>query len=257
MITPYGKNLISIKAFGQDVNRVYAYGDLVYEKNQVNATLYFEGTESFNLSTTAQYWDGVVEYSLDNVNWTEWDGSDTPSTTVLYLRGTGNTTFAQNTSSFTRFMFTTDGIITANGRMDYLLDYQTVEAGNEPEMNDWCFAYLFFGNNALINSPELPATTLNYACYYGMFSNCESFINPPKLPATILASNCYIFMFDNCTSLKVSETQTDEYTTEWRIPLSGEITEEATDWNYHMLANTGGTFTENPSINTTYYLNIS
>ena len=119
---------------------------------------------------------------------------------------------------------------------------------------DDCYKFMFYGCTSLTAAPELPATTLADYCYYGMFYGCTSLTTPPALPATTLASSCYVYMFSGCTSLKVSEEKTDEYAKPWRIPSVGEITEEATDWNYSMLYNTGGTFTDDPSINTTYYL---
>ena len=60
-------------------------------------------------------------------------------------------------------------------------------------------------------------------------------------------------MFYNCTKLKISDSWVGEYNTAWRIPSNGEIAAEANNWNNNMLTNTGGTFTANPSINTTYY----
>ena len=87
-----------------------------------------------------------------------------------------------------------------------------------------------------------------------MFAGCTSLTSAPALPATTLANYCYQRMFQDCTSLKVSETQTEKYATAWRIPSTGEITSTATQWNDNMLTNTGGTFTANPSINTTYYM---
>ena len=60
-------------------------------------------------------------------------------------------------------------------------------------------------------------------------------------------------MFDSCTSLKLSTTQTGEYTQEYRIPSSGTGTTESGSLT-GMFTSTGGTFTGNPSINTTYYL---
>ena len=85
---------------------------------------------------------------------------------------------------------------------------------------------------------------------YGNINTLLDYENPP----TTLASSCYREMFYMCTGLKISATQTGEYTTAWRIPSTGEIAAEATNWNTNMLANTGGTFTANPSINTTYYI---
>ena len=87
-----------------------------------------------------------------------------------------------------------------------------------------------------------------------MFNGCTSLTTPPALPAMTLAEYCYSGMFNGCTSLKVSDVKTDEYAKPWRIPSVGSISAEATDWNTDMLSGTGGTFTGNQSINTTYYL---
>ena len=60
-------------------------------------------------------------------------------------------------------------------------------------------------------------------------------------------------MFNGCTKIKLSSTQTEEYTQEYRIPTFGTGT-TAIDALTDMFASTGGTFTGTPSINTTYYL---
>ena len=60
-------------------------------------------------------------------------------------------------------------------------------------------------------------------------------------------------MFQGCTSLKLSTTQTGEYTQEYRIPSSGTGT-TASNALTNMFVSTGGTFTGTPEINTTYYL---
>ena len=116
-----------------------------------------------------------------------------------------------------------------------------------------CYSGMFKGCTSLTTAPALPATTLAYSCYSYMFMGCTNLTTAPALPATTLASSCYYYMFRGCTKLKLSTTQTTEYKTPWRIPSSGTISSEANDWNTDMLANTGGTFTGNPSINTTYY----
>ena len=66
-------------------------------------------------------------------------------------------------------------------------------------------------------------------------------------------NNCYYCMFYGCTSLKLSTTQTGEYIQEYRIPSSGTGT-TAFNALTDMFTSTGGTFTETPEINTTYYL---
>jgi len=63
-------------------------------------------------------------------------------------------------------------------------------------------------------------------------------------------------MFFGCSKLKLSTSQTVNYTTSYRIPKSGTGT-YANSALGGMFDNTGGTFTGTPSINTTYYLDVS
>lgn len=118
---------------------------------------------------------------------------------------------------------------------------------------DNCYEYMFQDCTALTQAPALPATTLASSCYYYMFFGCKSLTQAPALPATTLASSCYRRMFQGCTSLKLSSTQTGEYTQEYRIPTTGTGT-TASNALIDMFTSTGGTFTGTPEINTTYYL---
>ena len=112
---------------------------------------------------------------------------------------------------------------------------------------------MFYGCTSLTTAPELPATTLLNGCYRFMFQGCTSLTTAPELPATTLAQSCYSSMFKYCTGLKLSTTQTTDYTQPYRIPTSGEGT-TATDALTNMFAGAGGTFADTPEINTTYYL---
>ena len=116
-----------------------------------------------------------------------------------------------------------------------------------------CYTSMFEGCTSLTQASALPATTLASACYSNMFGGCTSITKLPALPATTLANYCYANMFNGCSGLKLSSTQTDEYTQEYSIPSSGEGT-SATNALNDMFASTGGTFTGTPGINTTYYL---
>ena len=118
---------------------------------------------------------------------------------------------------------------------------------------DYCYSYMFYGCTSLAQVPALPATTLADYCYSYMFYGCTSLAQAPALPATILVEGCYNRMFWGCTALKLSSTQTDKYTQEYRIPASGTGT-SATNALTDMFTSTGGTFTGTPEINTTYYL---
>ena len=116
-----------------------------------------------------------------------------------------------------------------------------------------CYYQMFRGCTSLTQAPYLPATTLAQSCYASMFYGCTSLTKEPLLPATTLADSCYQQMFYGCTSLKLSSTQTEEYTQEYSIPTTGAGT-TATDALTDMFTSTGGTFTGTPEINTTYYL---
>ena len=118
---------------------------------------------------------------------------------------------------------------------------------------NYCYCSMFYGCTGLIQVPSLPATTLVNYCYSNMFQGCTSLIHAPSLPAATLADHCYNSMFYGCSSLKLSSTQTGEYTQEYRIPTSSTGTTATNALNY-MFTSTGGTFTGTPVINTTYYL---
>ena len=235
----------------------------------------FTGESSdFTLKATNKEWDGTVEYSTDHNTWTVWDGTEVSSVDKkLYLRGSGNTKF-----------YTSNGVqlrlsarATCSGNIQTLLEYSNPPTSipvtycyaymfdsctnltQAPELpattlTGQCYTNMFYGCTSLTTSPALPATTLAEYCYYFMFGDCTSLAQAPVLPATTLARQCYGGMFFGCTSLKISTTQSSEYPTSWRIPSSGTISSTATDWNASMLTGTGGTFTSDPSINTTYYV---
>ena len=254
---------------------------LIY--NGVLPYLSFIGNEDFTLRTVngVKNWDGTLEYSTNLSTWNTWNGRAISSAdNTLYLRGTGNTKITGALSTEYSFLFIgTDALkIACKGNIENLLDYETVSAGGHPTMADYCYssmfqdctalttppelpattlasycyARMFFNCTSLTTVPELPATTLAASCYFRMFCNCTSLTTVPALPATALANVCYAQMFAGCTSIKLSTTQTGEYQTAYRIPTSGTGT-TADNALTGMFASTGGTFTETPEINTTYY----
>jgi hypothetical protein len=85
-----------------------------------------------------------------------------------------------------------------------------------------------------------------------MFQECYSIETLPELPATTLEEDCYSWMFCDCGRIRISSTQSDEYSNAYRIPTSGTGT-TATGALYAMFGRTGGTVTGTPEINTTYY----
>lgn len=120
-----------------------------------------------------------------------------------------------------------------------------------------CCAYMFFNCRGLTAAPSLSATALADRCYYLMFGYCTSLTAIPSLPATTLADRCYYQMFQGCTSIKLAEWNYNDYPTPYRIPISGNITNEANRPCNMMFVNTGGKFTGTPELNKTYYLHSS
>lgn len=241
------------------------FPDVIREMLQVappKPYLTFRSPNSFTLAVgdATKHWDGTLEYSTDTATWSTWDGTTTLSSATtgsknaLYLRGTGNTVITGNNTDSTYKWVLTGTDISCIGNIENLLDYGTVETGAHPTMADYCYARIFYGCTALTHAPSLPATTLASYCYVDMFKDCTSLTQTPALPATTLADHCYYSMFNGCTSLKLSSTQTGEYTTAYRIPITGTgTTATSLDLNI-MFGSTGGTFKGTPEINTTYYL---
>ena len=178
-------------------------------------------TSDFTLKAQYKEWDGTVEYSTDHNTWAVWDGSAISSNNKkLYLRGSGNTKFYTKKGA----RLSLSARAACSGNIQTLLEYSNPTMGIS---TPYCYKYMFYGCTSLTKAPELPATTL--------------------------ANYCYAYMFYGCTGLKISATQSTEYPTAWRIPSSGTISSTAIDWSNSMLSGTGGTFTSDPSINTTYY----
>lgn len=116
-----------------------------------------------------------------------------------------------------------------------------------------CYTRMFQSCSSLVQAPKLPATELITNCYSYMFYQCTQLVQVPELPATKLANGCYQSMFSNCTKIKLSTTQTEEYTIPYRVPIANTGT-TATSALSSMFNSTGGTFKGTPTINTTYYL---
>ena len=240
------------------------FPDVIRERLQVIPPipyLAFSSPNSFTLAVgdATKHWDGTLEYSTDTSSWSTWDGTTTLSSVTngsdnaLYLRGTGNTVITGSNASH-KWVFTGSDIVCI-GNIENLLDYATVKSGAHPTMADYCYRGMFNGCTGLTQAPALPATTLATGCYYAMFQNCTGLTQAPALPATTLATSCYNSMFYGCTSLKLSSTQTGEYTVAYRIPASGTGT-TATNALAYMFFITGGAFTGTPEINTTYYMAV-
>ena len=189
----------------------YQYGDIASNEYVRFETPLSNGTP-FTLSATGgtKTWDGTLEYSVDKVNWSVWDGSITTAGTTeekycLWLRGTNNTYLAGTSQVVQKpFVFANAENLEGHGNIMTLLDYDKVLEGISPDMGQNCFRNLFRDCTTLKTAPRFPATKLSIGCYYGTFYNCTSLTTAPTLPATTVASDCYSYMFMRCRNLSVA-----------------------------------------------------
>ena len=241
-----------------------------------------EFVSSTAMTITPKYTNSGVtlQYSLNGSTWTTIaSGASTPSANIIYFRGqaTGTKSLFTSYASSNAWTFAGATNLECNGKLDRLIQNTLGSDVDVLTIGTYCFASMFY-SSALITAPALPATTLAAWCYFAMFDSCTSLTTVPKLPATVMAFNCYFAMFQfctnlttvpkliattlasqcyygmfyGCTKLRISTTKTGIYDTAYRIPASGTGTMATSALGY-MFTGTGGTFTETPSINTTYY----
>lgn len=168
--------------------------------------LSFVSDEDFtiNVYNNTKNWDGTLYSSTDTLTWSEWDGTTALSSVngSLYIKGSNNTIITGSAAATNaRWVINATSDVDCFGNIETLLDYETVLAGNHPEMAASCFRNLFRDNTSLTTAPALPATTLAPYCYYGMFYDCSNLTTAPALPAETLATFCYGYMFYGCSSL--------------------------------------------------------
>lgn len=117
------------------------------------------------------------------------------------------------------------------------------------------FSGTFDGCSELKRCPPIRNFTLSNAgsLFSSTFRNCSKLETIPALIITgSLPSQFYQYMFSGCSKIKVSATQSDEYPNAWRIPMEGSCSDGYNSFR-SMLYGTGGTYTADPTANTTYY----
>ena len=173
----------------------------IIEGKQIDAPyIVFMSPKPFCISAKRKKWNGTIEYSLDKINWHNWDGKEIESN-IIYMRGYGNTVITDNYYSGGHWRFETKDKLICRENIETLLDYKHCSRGEHPPMEQCCYAGMFSDCTSLMEAPVLPETKLAKWCYYGMFSGCISLVEAPALPAKELADGCYNRMFSGCTSL--------------------------------------------------------
>ena len=175
-------------------------GHEIIEGKQIDVPyIVFISPKSFGISAR-KTWNGTIEYSLDKINWHDWDGSQIESN-IIYMRGYGNTVITGYHDTDVRWKFETKDKLICRGNIENLLDYKICSRGEHSPMEQFCYDSMFKDCTHLSETPALPATKLVDGCYCKMFQGCTSLEEAPALPATELANSCYELMFAGCTSL--------------------------------------------------------
>lgn len=219
--------------------------------------LKFSSEGSFVFSMSVSDLSGKMEASTDGVHWKQVNSDSGVSaapdkatqTYNLYLSGTGNTRVGAPWQSFRA-----ETLVDCSGYIETLLDWETVAIGGIPAMSDYAFSDFFGGLSDLRNAPSFLSTDLPTGCCAGMFRDCTNLITLPKLPASNIPGAAYNTMFSGCSQIMLSETQSDDYPTPYRIPFSKDAETVADTALVDMFLGTGGTFTGTPEPNKTYYL---
>ena len=150
----------------------------IIEGKQIDVPyIVFISPKSFRISAIIRNWNGIIEYSLDKINWHKWDGSQIESN-VIYMRGCGNTVITSCCHAYSGeyWRFETKDKLICRGNIEALLDYNLCSMGKHPPMEE--------------------------NCYWAMFKGCTSLVEAPSLPAMLLGSDYCCLMFKGCTSLK-------------------------------------------------------
>lgn len=218
---------------------------LCFTAEQANSTVKL--TKSWNPTVVS------LETSTDLSTWSDYTIWSTITLSSVgdkvYWRNKSETPTWFSTGSSNRYRISLTWTVAASWDVTYLL----CKTGTDTLQWNYCFYNLFSGNSSLTSAPSLPATTLTWYCYCEMFSYCSNLITIPLLPATTLQYNCYNMMFYSCPKIKISESQTWEYQTPYRIPAEWTGTDSSGLALDSMFSNTGGTFAGSASVNTTYY----
>jgi len=174
----------------------------------------------------------VIEYSLNDGEWTAWNMSaiEMKAGDVVKMKGNnphgfgGSTKYLGSKRVINSLAFEIKtGQIAASGNIMSLIDGEKdgtkvipsevfdvdVTVGSFPmtlTVKPYAFLNMFNNCDSLVSAPELPATTLADSCYVFMFDRCASLTEAPALPATVLAPNCYKEMFRYCSSLVTAPT---------------------------------------------------
>ena len=158
-----GKNIGNVYSRGNEIQRVYSYGKLVWEKksDDYNGVVFMAEQENSTIGLAKLSTNQTLEYRTDNTNW-----QNMTRDTVITLNNIGDRAYIRgelsadnSTSNYTQF--TMNGLISASGNCNYIWSKNDLDAPPKA----YC-GFFLFRSTKLTTAPELPATKLGNYCYY-------------------------------------------------------------------------------------------
>lgn len=186
------------------------------QPEDLSKNFYFTSTAPFSVGlndTSTKTWDGTIEYSLDNENWTTFE----PATVVncnnanggnIFFRGAINRTLSGNHEDDDYAFFKLTGSnVACRGDLTALLNYTLFNdygsaSPSTPIMNDYCLYHLFTNCTSLVEASfVIPSFIQGTQCCKSMFKGCSNLRTPPTINMSNTSNSCFAYMFAGCTAL--------------------------------------------------------
>ena len=192
------------------------------------------GSTTVTLNKIGSPNETTIKYSTDGTNWNTVNGAISLSDGA-HVAFSGNAKFSKNIQNRYSFSTAGTGTLAISGYLSSLISSATIEDDYEfnslfsgctnitdasglvlpSNTTEWCYANMFIDCTNLINTPTLPASSLNKWCYSSMFANCQNLTKAPTLSAIDLASSCYYCMFYGCKNLTDAPALPASTLTDW------------------------------------------
>ena len=214
------ENIESVYSAGREMQKVYSYGKLVWEKKdyrQIPFTVKAIGDKvSISIYTSEPIVRLYYSFSINGGEWKRTSGTINinKNDTISFLADKAYDVQISGLSDVygnVMSLLHGDDFINQSSWMWYSQIYSGLFSNCDirsaknlflpPPDGEYCCNNMFANCMYLTTPPKLPATTLYNGCYKGMFFNCSSLTTAPELPATTLYRRCYYEMFRGCSSL--------------------------------------------------------
>jgi hypothetical protein len=211
------ENIESVYSAGREMQQVYSYGKLVWEKRPID----------YNITPfTVRAVDGGVQvrlgkinpdngktiyinikYSINGGNWI-----NTTSKTIIKLNRNDRVSIISTDADFCTVRGDTrwEGMKEIRALSDISGNIMSLIYGDDfIGQTVWTRRYYYWADDGFFKMCDirnaknliLPATTLSEYAYENMFSHCYGLVSAPELPASTLVKGCYEQMFYNCEAL--------------------------------------------------------